>query len=433
MYRTLLATESPLTADELRGDLIEAGIDVVAESVDAESIATLVVRHAADLVIAASSSPSPLLFEAARMLGTLAPCPFVLFTSDADIEKIDRASPAGVHAYVVDGYAKHRLLSIVQVARARFRHEQVLKEEFVGLSQRFEERKLVDRAKGMLMRSRGITEDQAFEMLRSLAMRSRQRLGVVAQSVSDRSRAGEAVNRAGQLRMLSQRIVLCYARCLDDHQAAQARQIIGDCVERVEANLGILRKAISTPGYAERVERVATSWQPVRTLCEQTPDPDRLAALDACAETMLEDAEALTDFLENSGLVASLHVINVAGRQRMLGQRIAKLCFMLALEPSGDRLAQLVAQLRDLAATFQARLDDLQGMPLTSKPIRSLLQNVLFDWQRLQGTLDRIGDAAALSDVGGASERLLEASERLTDQYEQAMQMLIGDRMGRLR
>ena len=429
MYRALLATDSPLIADELRDDLIDAGIDVVGETVDADTIATSVVRHAADLVIAVSSSPSATLFEAARMLGTLAPCPFVLFTSDADTEKIDRASPAGVHAYVIDGYATHRLLSIVQVARARFRHDQLLKEEFVGLSQRFEERKLVDRAKGMLMRSRGITEEQAFEMLRNLAMQSRQRLGIVAQSVSDRSRAGEAVNRAGQLRMLSQRVVLCYARSLDAGSAAAAGQIIGDCIDRVEANLGILRKAISAQGYAERVAKVAASWQFVRECCEKPPGRERLAKLDAFAETMLDDAEALTDFLENSGLVASLHVINVAGRQRMLGQRIAKLCFLLALEPSGERLVQL----RTLAVTFQARFDDLQALPLTSKPIRSLLQNVLFDWQRLQGTLERIGDAAALIDVGDASERLLEASERLTDQYEQAMQMLIGDRMGRLR
>ena len=429
MHRALLATEAPLTADQLRADCVDAGIDVVAESAAPDDIAASVVRHAADLVIAATSSPSTTLFEAARMLGTLAPCPFVLFTADADVAKIDRASPAGVHAYVVDGYARHRLLSIVHVARARFRHEQVLKEELVGLSQRFEERKLVDRAKGMLMRSRGITEDQAFELLRSLAMRSRQRLGVVAQRVSDRSRAGEAVNRSGQLRMLSQRIVLCYARCLDGHPSDEARRIIDDCVQRVEANLGILRKAISTDGYAERVERVAASWRPVRTTCEQPADAARLAALDADAETMLADAEALTGFLENSGLVASLHVINVAGRQRMLGQRIAKLCFVLALQPSGTRLAEL----RVLAATFESRLDDLQKLPLTSSPIRALLRDALSEWRRLRAALDRIGDASALADVGDASERLLEASERLTDHYEQAMQVLIGDQMGRLR
>jgi len=429
MYRALLATEAPWPAAELRDDLVEAGVDIVAESEDASDLATVAVRSAADLVVAASASPSTRMFEAARMLGTLAPCPFVLFTADGDNAKIEQASESGVHAYVIDGYAKHRLLSIIQVARARFRHEQLMKEELVGLSRRFEERKLVDRAKGMLMRSRGITEEEAFEMLRNLAMRSRQRIGVVAQSVSDMSRAGEAVNRAGQLRMLSQRLVLCYAQSLSGYAADAAAQIIRDCIERVEANLGILQRAISTEGYGELVERVARSWESVRPICEQTPEAARLGTLDACSEQMLVDAESLTEFLETSGLVASLHVINVAGRQRMLGQRIAKLCFLVAREPTASRLAQLTA----LATSFQTALDYLQKLPLWSPAIASHLDNATLEWRRLDGTLRDIGDRAALPRVADASERLLEASERLTDQYEQAMQTLIGERMGRMR
>jgi AmiR/NasT family two-component response regulator len=429
MYRTLLAIEPPLTGDELRHDLDDAGIDVVAESDDAADLATAAVRHAADLVVAASASPSTLMFEAARMLGTLAPCPFVLFTSDRDTAKIERASASGVHAYVVDGYAKHRLLSVIQVARARFRHERLLKEELVGLLQRFEERKLVDRAKGALMRSRGVTEDEAFEMLRKLAMSTRQRIGVVSQSVIDMSRAGEAVNRAGQLRMLSQRLVLCYAQILVGHDPSAATQITADCIHRVEANLEILRKAISTSGYGERVDRVAASWREVRTLCAEPPEVARLASLDARAETMLVDAEALTEFLEAAGLVASLHVINVAGRQRMLGQRIAKLCFMLALAPTPAQLAQL----RELSGSFQSALDQLQRLPLSSESICHDLDIAVDEWQRLRSAIESIADATALGRIRAASERLLDASERLTDQYEQAMQTLIGDRLGRLR
>ena len=430
IYRALLTTEAPLTADELRADLNDAGVDVVAEVDDVTGLPQSAVRNASDLVIAASISPSPMMFEAARLLGTLAPCPFVLFTSDGDTAQIERASQSGVHAYVVDGYAKHRLLSIIQVARARFRHEQLLKEELVGLSQRFEERKLVDRAKGVLMRSRGVAEDEAFELLRSLAMRARQRLGVVAQSVIDMSRAGEAVNRAGQLRMLSQRLVLCYAQMLvDGTTAPQVAQIVGDCMQRVDANLGILRKAISTKGYGDLVDRVAASWEEVRLICAETPDRSRLALLDARAEKMLDDAELLTEFLETSGLVASLHVINVSGRQRMLGQRIAKLCFMLALDGSPT----LLAQLRKLADAFQAALDHLRKLPLSSPGIDENLRTADLEWQRLGKALEAISQPDALVEVADASERLLEATERLTDQYEQAMQMLIGDRLGRLR
>lgn len=428
MYRALMVTEPPLNADDLRCDLQAAGLKVVAESSSAAALAQAVVRSTPDVVIAASASPSSLLLDAARMVGSLAPCPFIMFTSDGDAAKIIRASDSGVHAYVVDGYAKHRLLSVIQVARARFRHEQVLKQELSGLSQRFEERKLVDRAKGVLMRSRSVTEDEAFELLRSLAMRSRQRIGVVAQSVSDLSRAGEAVNRSGRLRMLSQRVVRCYAQALVGLNVEQAHQFMADCVARVESNLGILRKAISTLGYGELVQRVAASWQEVRSICAEPPDAQRLLLLDTRADAMLKDAESLTEFLESSGLVASLHVLNVAGRQRMLSQRIAKLCLTLALEPSGGRLTQL----RELTATFQTAMDYLCSVPLSSESIRENLRTALTEWQRLAAALEHIGQADVLGKVCDASERLLDVSERLTDRCEQAMQMLIGDRIGRM-
>ena len=429
MYRVVLATEGPLNGDDLRVDLVAIGVDVVAATDDLATLVQVAVRHAADVVVAASVRPTAPMFEAARMLGQLAPRPFILFTSDADADKIDRSSGSGMHAYVVDGYAKHRLMSIIHVARARFLHEQVLKEELSGLSRRFEERKLVDRAKGMLMRSRGITEDAAFELLRSLAMRARQRIGVVAQNVIERSRAGEAVNRAGQLRMLSQRIVLHYARMLNDLEAAAMAEVVGECIERVEANLDILEKALATNGYRELVVRVTTSWREVRAICSEPPEATRLATLDARAERMLEDAEALTDFIEASGLVSNLHVINVAGRQRMLGQRIAKLCFLLALEPSAAHLDAL----RTLTATFQAAFEHLETIPLSSVSIRADLGAAVAEWARLRQALAALDDLAALTGVAHASERLLEAAERLTDGYERAMQMLIGDRLERLR
>jgi AmiR/NasT family two-component response regulator len=424
-----MATEAPLTPDELRRDLEDAGVQVVDENTDAAGLAQAVVRSSPDMVIAASASPSDLMFEAARMLGTLAPCPFIMFTSDGDSSKIERASDSGVHAYVIDGYAKHRLLSIIQVARARFRHEQVLKDDFAGLSQRYEERKLIDRAKGVLMRSRRVTEDEAFELLRGLAMRSRQRIGVVAQSVIDMSRAGEAVNRSGQLRMLSQRIVKCYAQALSGLDPEEALLILSDSVVRVESNLGILRKAISTKGYGELVDRVAASWRDVFVICAERPDGARVDLLDARADAMLKDAETLTEFLESSGLVASLHVLNVAGRQRMLSQRITKLCFLLALEPSGSRLTNL----RELTASFQKAMDYLIDVPLSSAAIRVNLQAATTEWQRLSVTLESLDQTDALVHISDASERLLDVIERLTDQYEQAMQMLIGDRIGRMR
>ena len=426
MYKALMATEPPLNADDLRRDLQDAGLEIIAETTEPEDLISAVIRSAPDVVIAASLSPSDSLFEAARMLGTLAPCALVLFTADHDSAKIIRSSDCNIHAYVVDGYARHRLPSIIELARARFRHEQGIKDELRGLSKRFEERKIVDRAKGMLMRSRKMTEDQAFELLRNLAMQSRQRIGVVAQGVIDMSRAGEAVNRSGQLRMLSQRIVLHYAQVIESHAPDTALQVMAECALRVEANLGILRKAIMAQGYGELVDRVAASWADVRAITLAPPKPAALGALDRHAERMLSDAENLTGFLEASGLVASLHILNVAGRQRMVSQRIAKLCFLLALDPMAEHLTQL----QTLRAAFQTALDYLCVAPLSSPLIRDTLNKAIALWQQLDRCLDNLSDPATLAETATIADRLLAGSESLADQYEQAMQLLMGERIG---
>lgn len=428
MYKILMATEAPLNADELRQDLLDVGVKVVAENSDPAQLAASVVRSEPDIVIAASSSPSKPLFEAARMLGTLAPRPFVMFTSDSDASKIEKAAASNIHAYIVNGYTKHRLLSVIQVARARFRHEQVLQDELSGLSKRFEERKIVDRAKGVLMRSRGFTEEEAFELLRSLAMNARQRIGVAAQSVIDMSRAGEVVNRSGQLRMLSQRVVKSYAQSILNPGDASARQIISDSVARVEANLGILHKAISTRGYGDLVGRVATSWTDVRKICVAPSDPSQVDTLDMDAESMLKDAEQLTEFLESSGLAPSLRILNIAGRQRMLSQRISKFCFLLAIDPQPLRASQL----SNVIEAFQDALDFLVGAPISSPTIAATLETALVQWRRLKELLESRSNATTLGQVSEATERLLDISEDLTEQYEQAMQILIGDRMGRM-
>jgi AmiR/NasT family two-component response regulator len=428
MSKTILATEPPVETGELRRDLTDAGLEIVAETTDAADLPQAVIRTQAELVVAVSGSPSPSLFDAAKMLGAVAPRPIILFTSDRDATKINRAADCGIHVYVVDGYARHRLPSIVQLAKARFRHEQRLRHEISQLTKRFEERKIVDRAKGILMRSRGVSEEEAFELLRGLAMRTRQRLGIIASSVIDMSRAGEAVNKAGQLRMLSQRIALACAQTVSGPPPGAVVDLLPDSVARVEANLAMLRRAISAQGYGEFVERVVASWEELRKLLNAPPQASTIEQVDARAEQMLTDAERLTGFLESSGLVTTLHIINVAGRQRMLSQRIAKLCFLLAIAPEPARLREL----RDIAAGFQDALEYLNNAPLTSAAIRAGLEQANLHWGKMQDALGALGDRDTLVTIASISEQLLDVFERLTHQYEQSMQVLTGDPVGRI-
>ena len=439
MYKAFAIAEAPLTPTSLQTDLELAGFEVVAASYHTNKLVHEVIRYNPDFVVAATVSPSVELIEAAKSLVTLAPCPFIVFTSDGDSAKIEKASDSGIHAYVVDGYAKQRLYSIIQVARARFRHEQLLRDELQGLSKRFEERKLVDRAKGLLMRSRGITEEAAFELLRNLAMRTRQRIGLVAQSVIDMSRAGEAVNRSGQLRMLSQRIVKCYAQALYRGSGLEQWQILRDCVDRIELNLGILHKALSVSGYKDLVDRVALSWKKLADICaclnteNASGDPsieqiNQLTILDSGAEAMLQESERLTEFLGSTGLVASLHILNVAGRQRMLSQRIAKDCLLVGLQPSEKSMQSLQ---NDVLA-FQQAMQYLEDAPLSSQSIRVQLGIARSQWAQLEQCLSQLNEPSSYNSIMQTSESLLQSLERLTDEYEQALQVLIGNSATRM-
>ena len=113
------------------------------------------------------------------------PRPIVMFASDAGGGAIRDAVRAGVSAYVVDGMDSGRVNSIVEVACARFEEFQRLKIELAEANLKLSERKLVERAKGLLMQSRGLSEDDAYHALRKLAMARKQRLGDVAQQVID--------------------------------------------------------------------------------------------------------------------------------------------------------------------------------------------------------------------------------------------------------
>jgi AmiR/NasT family two-component response regulator len=233
---------APQAADhpDLRGDLQSAGVNVLGESAS-RSFVQEVIRSAADVVICYEKHPDDALFTNLTMLAASAPRPVLVFTCDPDDGKIEQAVLAGIHVYAVDGYAPNRLRALIHVAQARFRHEQRLRAELAEINNRFDERKLVDRAKGILMRARQIPEEEAYRVLRSAAMQSKQRLGQVSQHVIHAALYGDAVNRAGQLRMLSQRLVKLYAlRAMEFGPAGIAAQLEG-AAARIDENIGILR------------------------------------------------------------------------------------------------------------------------------------------------------------------------------------------------
>lgn len=235
-------SDTPSLPDDLRA----VGVTSV-EVHDCTQFVQEVSRNAPAVIILSDSSPEPDLFACIRGIAASAPRPMVLFTSDPDAGKIDQAMEAGVHAYVVNGYSRARLRSVIHLAQSRFRHEQALRGELTDLSQRFNERKLVDRAKGILMGARQLREEEAYSALRTAAMRTKRRIGQVSRQVIDGARYAEAVNRAGQLRMLSQRLAKLYALACAGVRPAETAGLSADSAATVELNLQVLARSLSRP------------------------------------------------------------------------------------------------------------------------------------------------------------------------------------------
>ena len=424
MTTALIVEGSPPAVVDLAGDLAAAGVRVLGAAARGDLVREAA-RTAPDIVLCHEVSPDETLFAAFALLAETAPCPAVVFTHDPEAAKIERALGAGIHAYVVNGYSAQRLRAVLQLARSRFEHERRLRGELAEVTRRFDERKLVDRAKGILMRARQVSEEEAFSVLRAASMHSNQRVGQVSRQVIAAAHYADAVNRAGKLRMLSQRLVkACALRTLERGAAADTAGI-DDATRQIDANIAALGKSLSRPTFGDLLEAVAGAWQELQAGIVPTLRAADLGALDAAAERLLLHAERLTRGLETAGLVTTLRVINVAGRQRMLTQRHAKAA-LLGLVLGADAAAEARAELGRTAATFEQALAHLRSLPLSTGEIRALLDEADRLWTVVLGAARELANVHGARALDGASDELLAVFEQLTDRYERSMQVLMG-------
>ena len=413
-------------APALETDLKALGVAIAGTS-QAANLVRDAAQSGADAIVAWDTYPAAGLLAALDGLQQHAAMPVLLFTSDTSGATLSQALRCGVNAYVVNGYAPQRLRGLLQLAKARFDREAGWRSAHDDLAQRFEERKLVDRAKGILMRSRQIPEDEAFKMLRTAAMQEHLRLGLVSRKVIDAAREAQALNRCGQLRMLSQRIVKLYAL-----QCAGARP--GDAPvqqqassERVAANLEHLAGSLPGDDLSDLLAGVVKAWHGLGADIAGPPRIERLAAVDGGAELLLQAADRLAMALQMSSRLAALGVVNLAGRQRMLSQRLAKQALIGTLL-TGEPAQAAAAAAVQTVAEFESALRSLSQTALSSVAIRTDLELAAQQWQALLGGLrDAASDSGRLV-IGTASEALLQLFERLTQAYEQGVQQLFEPR-----
>lgn len=156
---------------------------IVGSGVSATEGPVLVELHRPDVVIMAVGLPDGDGVDAAREVMTRAPCPVILLTSRTDPDVIERASAAGVVAFLLKPLRPGELGPTLRLAVARFREFEAVRRENADLRKALESRKLIERAKGLLMERQGLSESQAFRRIQKASMDSRKSMAEVAEAI----------------------------------------------------------------------------------------------------------------------------------------------------------------------------------------------------------------------------------------------------------
>ena len=181
--RIFLLDDNSDRAAAVSAGLIDAGCVIVGLAASSADLVQQVRQSSADVVVCDLDNPSRDTIESMQALNRDEPRPVVMFVDRSDPQSIAAAMNAGVAAYVIEGMVPSRVKAVIDVAIARFQAHQALKAELHEVRSALAERKLVERAKGILMQSRRLSEEQAFSTLRRLAMDQGKRLSDVAESV----------------------------------------------------------------------------------------------------------------------------------------------------------------------------------------------------------------------------------------------------------
>ncbi|HEV2636835.1 MAG TPA: response regulator [Actinocrinis sp.] len=190
--RVVIAEDEALIRMDLAEMLEEEGYAVVGQAGDGETAVKLAAEHRPDLVILDVKMPVLDGISAAERIGAEKIAPVLMLTAFSQRELVERARDAGAMAYLVKPFSKADLVPAIEMATSRYEQLRALETEVADLTQRFETRKLIDRAKGLLQTQLGLTEPEAFRWVQKTSMDRRLTMREVAQAVIDGASGGPA-------------------------------------------------------------------------------------------------------------------------------------------------------------------------------------------------------------------------------------------------
>jgi len=183
MLRVLLFDDGTSTTGALRDAVAASGCEIVGEITSPWALSGAVQKLLPDVVLMDVDSPSRDVLEQICVTSRDEPRPIVMFTADGRDTAIEAALSAGVSAYIVDGIAAERINAILQVAITRFRVDRRMREKLDETEQRLAERKLIERAKALVMQHEKLEENDAYHAMRKAAMARGVKLADLAREI----------------------------------------------------------------------------------------------------------------------------------------------------------------------------------------------------------------------------------------------------------
>lgn len=181
--KVMVIDESAGRAALLQRALTDAGYEIIARVEHGMNLLERVEEVKPDVIIIDMEMPDRDTLEQLHTIHKDQPRPIVMFADNSESDVIEAAVKAGVSAYVVDGLNPERVKPIMDVAIARFREFQALREELEQTKSTLADRKVIDKAKGIIMKQRGTDEAEAYKSLRKMAMDSNKRISEIAKDV----------------------------------------------------------------------------------------------------------------------------------------------------------------------------------------------------------------------------------------------------------
>lgn len=179
----LVIDENQIRASIIEAGLHDAGYQKVFIINELNSIARHIERIQPDVIVIDLENPNRDMLESLFALTRSIKRPIAMFVDKSDMQSTEAAIDAGVSAYVIDGMKKERVKPVLELAISRFKAFSRMQKELEDVKSQLQNRKIVDQAKAILMKSKGISEDEAYQLLRSTAMNQNQKMSDIAQSL----------------------------------------------------------------------------------------------------------------------------------------------------------------------------------------------------------------------------------------------------------